>query len=462
MPQDVPLGSILRFDVSGGTAPGYDAWSFGGTLDDTRRVEQSGASQASRSFSLAGTFFDRAPRVVAADRQVRFRLPDTSAPLAQLEAGTGMQATLHGSYSFAELHQAGSSTYAYVSVSADRKSMTGTLPYVSGQMELIVSTGYPEPHPPLAAVTFIHTNVTLDDSTAPAPPTGVTVVAADAEVLVAWTAPDDGGSAITSYTVTSSPAGGTCSTTATSCTVGGLTNGTLYAFTVTATNAVGSSSSYQSVGVTPLPAGPPGSRFVPLSPVRLLDTRNGTGVPAGPITAGGVTSLQVTGIAGVPVSGVTAVALNVTAVFPSRSTFITAYPTGHPRPLASNLNPVAGSIVPNLVIVKVGDLGRINLYNETGSTDLLADIAGYYTNDTSGSKYRPLTPSRVLDTRTGTGRPGGGGAGRRVGPDRPPDHRRRGHPDHRRHGRRAQRDGRAADPGHLRDGRPPRGMARRA
>ena len=110
--------------------------------------------------------------------------------------------------------------------------------------------------------------------------------------------------------------------------------------------------------------------------MRVLDTRTSTG----PVGAGGSTSVQVTGIAGVPISGVTAVVLNVTAVFPTRSTFVTAYPNGQARPLASNLNPAAGSITPNLVVVKVGDLGKINLYNETGSTDLIADIAGYYTN----------------------------------------------------------------------------------
>ena len=66
------------------------------------------------------------------------------------------------------------------------------------------------------------------------------------QIAVTWTDPaNNGGSAITGYTVTSSPAGGTCTVagaTATTCTVtSGLTAGTSYTFTVKATNAAGSS-----------------------------------------------------------------------------------------------------------------------------------------------------------------------------------------------------------------------------
>ena len=71
---------------------------------------------------------------------------------------------------------------------------------------------------------------------------------------MSWKAPSStGGSAITRYTVTSSPGGKTCTTTgALSCTVSGLTNGTHYTFTVTATNAAGTGpASTPSTAVTP-------------------------------------------------------------------------------------------------------------------------------------------------------------------------------------------------------------------
>ena len=98
---------------------------------------------------------------------------------------------------------------------------------------------------------------------APGAPGTLSAVAGDGAATITWAAPsDDGGSPITGYTVTASPAspassGGTCSTTppATSCTISGLTNGTAYTFTVVATNAVGSSApSAPSSAVTPLAA----------------------------------------------------------------------------------------------------------------------------------------------------------------------------------------------------------------
>jgi len=77
--------------------------------------------------------------------------------------------------------------------------------------------------------------------TKPDAPTGVAATSGgNASTTVSWTAPSDGGSAITSYTATSN-AGQTCSSSTTSCSITGLTNGTPYTFTVTATNSIGTS-----------------------------------------------------------------------------------------------------------------------------------------------------------------------------------------------------------------------------
>ena len=157
--------------------------------------------------------------------------------------------------------------------------------------------------------------------------------------------------------------------------------------------------------------------YHPLTPSRLLDTRSGLGAPAAKLSAGATVALQVTGRGGVPSSGVSAVVLNVTATAPTDVSFLTAWPAGHARPLASNLNVAAGQTVANLVVVRVGVGGRVNLYNNAGSTDLVADVAGWYgTGGTGGAGYSTVTPNRILDTRSGLGAPAAPvGAGSAVG-----------------------------------------------
>ncbi|HEV2757941.1 MAG TPA: hypothetical protein VGV86_00105 [Acidimicrobiales bacterium] len=145
-----------------------------------------------------------------------------------------------------------------------------------------------------------------------------------------------------------------------------------------------------------------GGGFVAVPPARVLDTRFGLGAPArlGPTSS---IDVQITGMGGVPATGVAAVALNVTATQPSTGGFVTAYPTGTTRPLASNLNFGPGQTVPNAVVVKVGTLGRVSLYNNAGTTHLIADVAGWYASEPdAGESYRSLSPSRLLDTRQST------------------------------------------------------------
>ncbi|MET7733884.1 PKD domain-containing protein [Streptomyces sp. NPDC005402] len=151
-----------------------------------------------------------------------------------------------------------------------------------------------------------------------------------------------------------------------------------------------------------------GAAFVTLGPMRMLDTRSGTGAPKRPVGAGGVVRLKVLGEGYVPASGVTAVTLNVTDTGATASSYVSVYPDGTARPSASNLNFGAGQDNPNLVTVRVGADGYVDLYNAHGKVNLVADLEGYYTTraddgDLSVSGLVPMPPTRVLDTRNGTG-----------------------------------------------------------
>lgn len=145
------------------------------------------------------------------------------------------------------------------------------------------------------------------------------------------------------------------------------------------------------------------SRFFGTQPKRVLDSRDGTGGFSTPWGNGTTRSLTVTGGATTVPADATAVVMNVTGVKPSTTTHVTLWPAGQPKPDASNINLPPGSVRPNLVVVKVGTAGKVSIFNNSGTIDLLADIVGYFRTDNAGVLYNGLTPHRILDTRDGTG-----------------------------------------------------------
>ncbi len=247
----------------------------------------------------------------------------------------------------------------------------------------------------------------------PSAPSNVVAWAGEASATVWWLPPaSDGGATITSYTVTPSTNGVAQPATVvsgapppTTVTISGLTDGTTYTISVAATNSVGTGP-----GTASNPVTPGRGQYHPLSPVRTMDTRDGTGgVPVARLGANGSMNAQITGQGGVPSTGVAAVVLNVTVTNPTAGSYLTVWPTGIPRPLASNLNFVAGQTVPNLVEVAVGVNGQVSIYNAFGTTDVIFDVAGYVATPTAvagpDGLNNPVVPFRILDTRTGTGAP---------------------------------------------------------
>ena len=178
-----------------------------------------------------------------------------------------------------------------------------------------------------------------------------------------------------------------------------LPAGSYWVFVVTRGRSSGSSRSTAPVRYDP-PGGGGLGQFVGIQPVRVLDTRSeplpDTGCHA-PAFGGETFTVQVAGRAGVP-AGANAVALNVTAVDPTGSTYVTVWPSGTAKPNASNLNTAPGQTIPNMVISKIGADGKVSMYNNTGSTHLLVDVTGYFTAG-GGDRLTPISPLRTLDTR---------------------------------------------------------------
>lgn len=158
----------------------------------------------------------------------------------------------------------------------------------------------------------------------------------------------------------------------------------------------------QGSGSFPTDAKP--GQFVGITPTRIYDTRDGTGGRNAIIGPNETVKIQLNGVGGVPASGVRAVAINISSINPTETTFLSAYPTGFPRPNTASLNPRPGAVVPNMAVVGVGQDGTVSVYNSAGNVHITVDLMGYF-QEAAASKLTPLTPARILDTREGVGAP---------------------------------------------------------
>jgi hypothetical protein len=117
-----------------------------------------------------------------------------------------------------------------------------------------------------------------------------------------------------------------------------------------------------------------GSSLHPGTPVRVLDTRTGTG----PIPANGAITLTLGGTHGLPGSGITMLAVNLAVISPSRPGQLVAYAAGAVKPATSNTNFAAGQTVAELAYVKVTDNGGITIYNRSNAAvQVVADLQGW-------------------------------------------------------------------------------------
>ena len=144
-----------------------------------------------------------------------------------------------------------------------------------------------------------------------------------------------------------------------------------------------------------------GTRFTPISPVRLIDTRKGVGTTAARLKGG--CTLQVD--PGLDPS-VASVAVNLTSVKAAANGFVVAYPCGVERPVAAAVQSVANKVVAGMTVVPLGADGTFCVYSYT-TTDMVIDLFGTYAVGV-GAKFQPVSPTRLFDSRTGAAPIAGG------------------------------------------------------
>ncbi len=161
---------------------------------------------------------------------------------------------------------------------------------------------------------------------------------------------------------------------------------------------------------------PQGSHYIPVSPARIVDTRCSTSpqptwcpsenLPASnaglhAIPPNGALSFTTAGIENIPISSAAAV-LNVTVISGKTSGYLTLYPAGTSRPVASDLNFTSDSVHANQVVAVIGSSGMVSVYNSSSyPVNVTVDLEGYYPaiGSTAGYLFTPSPPARILDTR---------------------------------------------------------------
>src|SRR5271156_2335212 len=156
------------------------------------------------------------------------------------------------------------------------------------------------------------------------------------------------------------------------------------------------------------PPPPTGLQFIPVTPCRVADTRNGIGPFGGPeLGAGASREFDIPQSACDIPSTAVAYSLNITVVPNASLNYLTLWPSGQALPNVSTLNS-DGRIKANAAITPAGTNGGVSVF-VSDATQVILDIDGYFVSSGTASAlaFYPLTPCRIADTRGATGSLGG-------------------------------------------------------
>jgi hypothetical protein len=147
-----------------------------------------------------------------------------------------------------------------------------------------------------------------------------------------------------------------------------------------------------------------GQTYHPIAPARIVDSRKAQGI-GHKLAANTPATFTVRGHGDVP-DDATAVTGNVTVVNSTNSWAVYLGPTPVAKPSSSTLNFAKGQVQANNLTVALSATGTLSatyMSSAGNTTDLVFDVTGFYTADLTGGTYVPITPIRLLDSRSGNG-----------------------------------------------------------
>jgi len=165
-------------------------------------------------------------------------------------------------------------------------------------------------------------------------------------------------------------------------------------------------------------AGPiPPGEFHSIAPIRMCDTRAGHGTACAgatnnPLPANTWRKVVLSGTGSIPTTGAAAVVFNLTATQGTLNTYLAVAPPNGSDQCpsgaqgASTLNPKAGGSLANRVVASLGPADDVCIYNAVGSIEFIVDVDGWFGTGSEahvGALFYSIPPTRICDTRSGTG-----------------------------------------------------------
>lgn len=145
------------------------------------------------------------------------------------------------------------------------------------------------------------------------------------------------------------------------------------------------------------------AEFVGITPVRVLDTRGAAGGPIGvpaaaKIGAGQTIDVAVAGVGAIP-DNATSVAVNLTIDEDATlKSFLTVWPAGETRPNASANNAEPGLVMSNSAIFQLGTDGKLSVFNQLGTVNVIMDVTGYFVEAGGGGTTTTTTTTTTVPT----------------------------------------------------------------